>query len=185
LIGLPQGYCAAKRVIPALRAARGQINCAASTERVNRPSLHTGNSVGRARHRNRTSDSPPRWYSRSPSAYRSNSATGTSNQARTKPSTVQPTSAWRSAGDDVWVGRRSSSPTVESGAENVFMFQRWQAGLLFAALAMAGGCGTLPNDRSPTNNPYGASFSPDPTQTRWNRLLLGTRWIPEAPPPRP
>ena len=65
------------------------------------------------------------------------------------------------------------------------MFQRWQAGLLFASLVMAGGCGALPTDRPPTNNPHDASFSPDPTQPRWNRLLFGTRWIPEAPPPRP
>jgi len=65
------------------------------------------------------------------------------------------------------------------------MFQRWPAGLLLVALVAAIGCGVLPTDRPPADNPYGASFSPDPSQPRWNRLLFGTRWIPEAPPPRP
>jgi hypothetical protein len=56
--------------------------------------------------------------------------------------------------------------------------------LLIASVA-AVGCGLLPTDRPPTDNPYGASFSPDPTQSRWSRLLWGTRWVPEAPSQHP
>jgi hypothetical protein len=52
--------------------------------------------------------------------------------------------------------------------------------LLLAAIS---GCGLLPTDRPPTDNPYGASYFPDDQQSKWNRILFGTRWIPEGPPP--
>jgi hypothetical protein len=52
-----------------------------------------------------------------------------------------------------------------------------------ALLTFLSGCGLLPTDRPPTDNPYGASYFPDDQQSKWNRILFGTRWIPEGPPP--
>src|SRR5262245_13117963 len=52
-----------------------------------------------------------------------------------------------------------------------------------ALLTFLNGCGLLPTDRPPTDNPYGASYFPDDRQSKWNRILFGTRWIAEGPPP--
>jgi hypothetical protein len=50
------------------------------------------------------------------------------------------------------------------------------------ALLGASGCGLLPTDRPPTDNPYVVSYFPDDRQPAWHRLLFGTRWIAEGPP---
>jgi hypothetical protein len=56
--------------------------------------------------------------------------------------------------------------------------------LVILAPLLSAGCGLIPTDRPPRDNPYGASYFPDHQQSRWNRILFGTRWIPEGPPPR-
>ena len=53
--------------------------------------------------------------------------------------------------------------------------------LSFAVLAV-GGCGLLPTDRPPTDNPHSVSYFPDDRQPAWHRVLFGTRWIAEGPP---
>jgi len=42
------------------------------------------------------------------------------------------------------------------------------------------GCGLLPTDQPPTGDSF--SYSPDPKQPNWQRLLLGTKWIGEGNP---
>ena len=52
--------------------------------------------------------------------------------------------------------------------------------LALVSLTALGGCGLLPTDRPPTGG-YSVSYSPDPRQPRWDRVLFGTKWIAEGP----
>jgi hypothetical protein len=54
--------------------------------------------------------------------------------------------------------------------------------VLAVALFGVSGCGLLPTDRPPTDNPYSVSYFRDDQQPTWHRLLFGTRWIAEGPP---
>ena len=56
--------------------------------------------------------------------------------------------------------------------------------LALLGCTLLGGCGALPTDRPPTDNPYSVSYSADPNQPAWHRLLFGTRWTAEGPPQR-
>jgi hypothetical protein len=60
---------------------------------------------------------------------------------------------------------------------------RWLRAALFliVLVTVVSGCGLLPTDRPPSDH-YGASYFPDDSQPRYERLLFGTRWIPEGPP---
>ncbi len=54
--------------------------------------------------------------------------------------------------------------------------------LLTVASTTLSGCGLLPTDKPPTGGLYSVSYSPDPKQPAWERILFGTRWIGEGPP---
>lgn len=53
--------------------------------------------------------------------------------------------------------------------------------VVLAATVASGGCGLLPTDRPPADNPHAVSYVPDDHQPAWHRLLFGTRWLAEGP----
>jgi hypothetical protein len=61
----------------------------------------------------------------------------------------------------------------------VFRFLRFVL-FLSVSLTATSGCGLLPTDQPPTGG--GLSYSPDPKQPNWQRLLFGTKWIGEGNP---
>jgi hypothetical protein len=61
------------------------------------------------------------------------------------------------------------------------MTRRFFLLLTLGGSVFTAGCGLLPTDRPPTDNPYASTWFPDRTQPEWHRLLFGTRWIPEGP----
>gem|GEM_PF-6787864 len=58
-----------------------------------------------------------------------------------------------------------------------------RAGLfVLISVPAVGGCGLLPTDRPPKTS-YPVNQWPDPKQPKWHRILFGTKWIAEGPPP--
>jgi hypothetical protein len=61
------------------------------------------------------------------------------------------------------------------------MIRRFLVRLVLGGCLLATGCGLLPTDQPPTDNPYASTWFADRAQPEWHRLLFGTRWIPEGP----
>jgi hypothetical protein len=98
----------------------------------------------------------------------------------------------RGSSDFVWtahferakgIGEARSFSIFSAPQEAPGMIRLRYATLIFiVSLTALSGCGLLSTDQPPTGGRFSVSYSPDPTQPSWHRLLFGTRWIGEGPP---